>query len=185
MKFKQTTILALLVLSVSSFLNSNAKRKTIYKFNSNSKSKDWRILNDGVMGGVSEATFTISERGEGVFQGRVSTANNGGFASVRYKSTVKVGSSKSIWIRLKGDGKNYQFRMKKNSSDVESYITTFATSGDWQTLEIKLRDLYPSFRGKQLDKPNFEGNEFQEISFLIANKKNESFRLMLDEIVLR
>jgi hypothetical protein len=30
--------------------------------------------------------------------------------------------------------------------------------------------------------PNFEAASFEEIVFLIGNKKNESFKLMLDKI---
>jgi hypothetical protein len=160
----------------------NSKTKTIFDFNSSSDAKSWNILNDGVMGGVSSSTFEINKDGHGVFEGNVSTANNGGFASVRYRSTVATENSEYIKIRLKGDGKNYQFRIKKNGADFESYITTFSTSGNWETINIKLSDLYPSFRGRELDKPNFGAATFEEISILIANKQNESFKLILDKI---
>ena len=87
-------------------------------------------------------------------------------------------------IRLKGDGKEYQFRIKDKSSSYYSYITTFKTSGEWQTITIKLKDLYPSFRGRTLDLPNYSSNSFEEIVFLIGNKKKESFQLLLDKIEL-
>ena len=171
-----------MALSISSFITPNMENKIIFEFNESANISGWSILNDGVMGGVSASSFKISKEGNGVFKGDVSTANNGGFASVRYRSSVNVGNSKSIKIRLKGDGKNYQFRIKKSASDFESYITTFSTSGKWQTIEVKLSDLYPSFRGKRMDKPNFSASKFDEMSILIANKKNESFELLLDKI---
>lgn len=160
----------------------NSKAKTIFDFNSSADTKSWSTLNDDVMGGVSSSTFKINKDGHGLFEGNVSTANNGGFASVRYSSNIVTQSSKYIKIRLKGDGKDYQFRIKENSSDFESYITTFSTSGNWETISIKLSDLYPSFRGRKLDKPNFEAASIEEISILIANKQNESFKLILDKI---
>ncbi len=86
---------------------------------------------------------------------------------------------------MKGDGKEYQFRIKDQNNNYLSYIITFKTSGEWQTVEIKLADLYPSFRGRKLNLPNFENDSFEEIVFLIGNKKNESFRLVLDEIELK
>ena len=182
MKIKHIGIIAILSLSISSFITPNDENKTIFEFNKGANINEWRTLNDGVMGGASASTFKINNEGFGVFKGDVSTANNGGFASVRYGSSVDIGNFKSIKIRLKGDGKNYQFRIKKNTSDFESYITTFSTSGEWQTIEVKLSDLYPSFRGRKMDKPNFNESKFEEMSILIANKKNESFELLLDKI---
>ena len=45
---------------------------------------EWGSLDDVVMGGVSESSFARMQSGrEAVFSGRVSAANNGGFASVR------------------------------------------------------------------------------------------------------
>jgi NADH dehydrogenase [ubiquinone] 1 alpha subcomplex assembly factor 1 len=85
---------------------------------------------------------------------------------------------------VKGDGKNYQFRVKGKSRDYYSYITSFETSGEWEEIDIKLKDLYPSFRGRKLDQPNYSGESLEEVTFLIANYKNESFELLIDKIEL-
>jgi hypothetical protein len=157
----------------------------IYDFNQNSSPRDWRIIDDGVMGGLSQGRFFINEEGNGVFAGTVSLENNGGFSSVRYLcDKVKVNKKSKVLIRLKGDGKDYQFRIKDTPNNYFSYITTFKTSGNWETITIPLSDLYPSFRGRRLNLPNFESDSFEEIVFLIANKKNESFQLILDKIEL-
>lgn len=158
---------------------------TIYDFNKNSSPKDWLIVDDGVMGGLSEGTFTIDTDGNGVFSGTVSLENNGGFSSVRHQfDKIKATKDSKVLIRLKGDGKDYQFRIKDKSSSYYSYITTFKTTGKWETIEIKLSDLYPSFRGRKLELPNFNSDSFEEIVFLVGNKKNESFQLVLDKIEL-
>lgn len=183
MKIKQIGILALTIVIMSSFKSSNDKSKMIFDFSSKSKISSWRVLNDGVMGGLSSSTFKVNDDGNGIFEGKVSTANNGGFASVRYSpSKIEVNEAKVIKIRLKGDSKAYQFRIKDKSSSYYSYITTFKTSGEWETIEINLSDLYPSFRGRKLDKSNFNASSFEELSFLIGNKKNEPFKLELDKI---
>ena len=57
----------------------------IYDFNDQSSSRDWRVVNDGVMGGLSASQFEINEVGNGFFHGHVSLENNGGFASVRHQ----------------------------------------------------------------------------------------------------
>ncbi|MEJ6491777.1 MAG: CIA30 family protein [Flavobacteriales bacterium] len=158
---------------------------TIFDFNENSSLTKWRIVNDSVMGGISTSSIKINEQGNGVFSGSVSTKNNGGFASVQYSfEKIKTKVSDVVQIRLKGDGKNYQFRVKANKNQKYSYITTFSTSGEWQTIQIELSELYPSFRGRKLDLPNFKHSTLEEITFLIANKNNESFELQLDKVEL-
>ena len=80
----------------------------IYDFNKNSSSRDWRIIDDGVMGGLSQGKFSIDAEGNGVFAGNVSLENNGGFSSVRYQfEKIKVTKTSKIRILLKGDGKEY------------------------------------------------------------------------------
>lgn len=159
---------------------------TIYDFDKNSLANDWRIVDDVVMGGESDGRFSIDSDGHGVFEGKISLENNGGFSSVRYQfEKLAVTENSTVLITLKGDGKDYQFLIKDKSSTSYSYITTFNTSGEWQTIEIKLSDLYPSFRGRKLDLPNFESDAFEEIVFLIGNKKQENFKLILDKIELK
>ena len=157
----------------------------IYDFNKNSSPRDWRIIDDGVMGGLSQGKFSINADGHGLFAGTVSLENNGGFSSVRYQTEkIKVTNDSKVLIRLKGDGKEYQFRIKDQVNSYYSYITTFKTSGEWETISIKLSDLYPSFRGQNLNLPNFKSDAFEEIVFLVGNKKNESFQLVVDKIEL-
>ena len=89
----------------------------IYDFNKNSKASDWTIVNDGVMGGLFYGNFTINQAGNGVFSGTISLENNGGFSSVRYRFAPLATTAKSkVVLRIKGDGKSYQFRIKDQSS---------------------------------------------------------------------
>ncbi|WP_338409874.1 CIA30 family protein [uncultured Flavobacterium sp.] len=158
----------------------------IYNFNKDSSINDWRIIDDGVMGGKSRGDFYINSDGNGVFEGTVSLANNGGFSSMRYVfDKINLSDQTRVVIKLKGDGKTYQFRIKDKLNSYYSYITTFKTSGYWEEVEINLKELYPSFRGRQLNLPNFKSDSFEEIVFLIGNKKKESFKLMIDKIELK
>jgi hypothetical protein len=157
----------------------------IFDFNLASDISNWKIVNDVVMGGKSTSNFYLNDKGLGVFSGSVSLENNGGFSSVRYRFNQKniKGFQKCI-IKLKGDGKQYQFRIKSNKYYQESYKTMFKTTGDWQTIEILLSDLIPVFRGQLLNMPNFNSLLLEEVSFLIGNKKQESFELIIDNIIL-
>ena len=158
----------------------------IFDFTTQSDIKDWLVIDDNVMGGESSGTFNLNADGFGVFSGSVSLENNGGFSSVRYRfEKLKVKGYNKISIKLRGEGKKYQFRIKSSSGDYYSYISTFSTSGEWEEIEIQLKDMYPSFRGRKLDQPNFSNDYIEEIGFLIGNKKTENFKLLIDKIELK
>lgn len=155
----------------------------IFDFHANADISDWRIVDDRVMGGVSQGKFSLSAEGHGEFSGTVKLENNGGFSSVRYIfNRVEVKPTSKIVLTIKGDGKDYQIRIKDKSSTYFAYIKPFSTSGNWQKIDIRLSDMYPSFRGRNLDLPNFHSDSFEEITFLIANKQAESFQLLIDKI---
>ena len=158
----------------------------IFDFAENSSLENWYIVNDDVMGGVSRSEIFINENGNAVFKGSVSLENNGGFCSVRYGlEKVLLTDSEKITLHIKGDGKRYQFRIKANRRDNHSYISYFETTGNWQTIEIPLNEMYPVFRGRKLDMPNFSHNSMEEIAFLIGNKKEEKFQIEIDKIELK
>lgn len=167
-------------------LISSLSSHIIFDFNKNSSISNWIVVDDVVMGGRSNGNFQLNKEGKGVFSGKISLDNNGGFSSVRYSfNKLNVEKFKSIVLKIRGDGKNYQFRMKHKSTDYASYITSFSSSGQWQEIEIPINSMYPSFRGRKLDEPNFFHKTIEEVTFLIANKKNEDFILLIDKIELR
>ena len=55
----------------------------LYDFSGPKTSGSWMIVNDGVMGGVSESHLSLTSDGILLFQGNVSLDFGGGFASVR------------------------------------------------------------------------------------------------------
>ena len=164
------------------FINSTV----LFDFSESNELNRWQVVNDGVMGGLSRGTFKVGKNGTALFSGTVSLENNGGFSSVRYNTgKTNVEGFTTLALHLKGDGKNYQVRIRENNSDYFSYITTFQTSGEWETIEIRLDEMYPSFRGRKLNRPNFNGSSITELTFLIGNKKAESFELELQKAMLK
>lgn len=78
--------------------------------------KQWRIVNDGVMGGLSSSKVFVNDDNKIIFRGNVSLENNGGFASLR--SPVKdynFENFSGIEIKIKGDGKRYSVSMKETT----------------------------------------------------------------------
>ena len=160
--------------------------QTIVDFNTKNTLNSWQIVNDDVMGGFSTSNLDYHEDKHAIFSGSVSLKNNGGFASIRKKVTgVNLYNKTNIILKVKGDGKNYQLRIKKNRFDYYSYVYSFPTSGDWELISVDLASMYPSFRGQRLNYNNFSAKQIQQISILIANDKEEEFNLIIDEIFIQ
>jgi hypothetical protein len=158
---------------------------TLFNFTQSSDISNWQILDDVVMGGRSNGNFKINENGHGEFSGDISLENNGGFSSLRYYfNTVKSKDYSKFVIKLKGDNKAYQFRVKDKQTNRYSYIYKFSTTNNWETIEIPFSEMYASFRGYRLDLPNYNGIQMEEIAILIGNKKEEQFKLLIDSITL-
>ena len=171
-------------ISLSSILTF-MQTTTIFDFNKTVKTNDWNIVDDVVMGGKSTGSFYLNKEGNGVFEGRVSLENNGGFSSLRYRfNNISTKNYTKIVLKVKGDGKTYQFRIKTKSSDQHSYITHFDTTKNWETIELHLSNMHPTFRGSKLNMANYQDESIEEIAFLIGNKKAEEFKLEIDSIVL-
>jgi hypothetical protein len=172
-----------LILSILFIMeNSNL---IIFDFTKESDISSWRVVDDVVMGGVSQGNFKINENGNGLYFGKVSLENNGGFSSLRYRfNTIDVSKYSKIVLRIKGDGKNYQFRIKDKLRNYYSYISVFKTTNDWQLVEINLAEMYPAFRGRKLNMDNFSSQFIEEIAILIGNKKAQSFQLEIGKIYL-
>lgn len=174
------------VLIIISFIFLPMQNQILFDFRNTTDISTWQIINDGVMGGRSKGNFGLNPDGNGIFSGFVSLENNGGFSLVRHRlnRTGCAGKTKFV-IRLKGDGKRYQFRVRADASSSHAYVCYFNTTGNWQNIEISFSDLYPVFRGRRLNQPNFSGEVMEEIGFLIGNKKEEHFLLEIDKIEIK
>lgn len=166
-------------------LSANTNMLQIYTFSTQKNVREWRIVNDGVMGGESSSSLVLTEAGHGHFSGHVSLANNGGFASIQLTRNIKLSEErKFIVLRVKGDGKAYEFRLKGDISQPEYYVHQFTTSGEWENIKLAISEFYPQFRGRKLDIPNFNFKNIEQFSFLIADKQEGNFELFIDWIGL-
>lgn len=159
---------------------------TLFQFSKKSKLNQWQIVNDEVMGGLSMGLIQLNPEGKGVFSGHISLDNNGGFSLLRYDlERIEVTDYSSFEIRLKGDGKKYQFRCKTSDHQRHSYIYNFTSSKDWKSITIPFDKMEPYFRGDSLKMPNYHGDFLAQIAILIGNNKEEDFSLELDYIKLK
>ena len=90
--------------------------------------KNWNIVNDNVMGGISNSDLYITKENNLMFYGNVSLKNNGGFASSRLRfNKGKLKDVKAFQLRVKGDGKIYKFRLRENYRS-SNYSINFKTT---------------------------------------------------------
>ena len=71
-----------------------------------------------------------------------------------------------------------------NQWPTRAYIHDFSTTGEWQTIEFPISQMYPERYGRRLNMPNFDHEKICEFTFLIANKRNEEFELLIDSVEL-
>ncbi|MGB3516035.1 MAG: CIA30 family protein [Elainellaceae cyanobacterium] len=112
----------------------------------------WGALDDVVMGGVSQSGIRLVGT-SAVFAGTVSTANSGGFASIRTRNftpPLDFSGHAGVRLRLRGDGQRYKFMLRMADTwDSVAYCYSFDTrADDWMTVRIPFEELIPVFRAK-------------------------------------
>ena len=148
--------------------------------------QQWSVVNDGVMGGVSQGGIKPSQSVTAIFSGWLSLENNGGFASIRRRIDRQcLKGCSGIILKVKGDGRTYQFRVRTDGQyDGIAYRALFVTDNQtWQSITLFFDDFHASFRGRSVPgAPALCAEDIQQIGFLIADKHPGLFRLEIAEI---
>lgn len=133
----------------------------------------WGVLDDVVMGGVSESSIRLADN-TALFTGNVSTANSGGFASVRTRNfdpPKNLAGYNGIEMRVKGDGKRYKLILRCESKwDGVGYCYSFDTVYNiWITVRIPFEDLIPVFRAKTIkDGKPFDSTQLYSVQLMLS-----------------
>ena len=141
----------------------------------------FRVINDGVMGGVSTSRLR-STNGAMVFEGEVSLENNGGFASLRGPVRF-LAESAALLLTARGDGQRYKLTLKlDDSTGTAQYQAAFVAPREWQTLRFKPADFAASFRGRAVAAPIVRLVDVQYVGLLISDKQSGAFRIELKDV---
>lgn len=144
----------------------------------------WELVNDAVMGGVSESAVHLSDSGTLVFSGVVSLENNGGFASVRTPLHVPdLTGYAGLIVRARGDGHVYRVRLRTaDTSSGVAYQTHFPTLADaWRTARLPFVRFHASRRGRDVpNAPPFAPRAIRRLGFMIADRQAGPFHLEID-----
>jgi hypothetical protein len=120
-----------------------------------SLAQTWGALDDVVMGGTSASSLQLQD-GVALFTGTVSTANSGGFASIRtrnFEPPLDLAGHSGLEIHVKGDGQRYKFLIRDEDSwDSLAYAYSFDTiAHQWTTVRIPFSLMVPVFRAKTVN----------------------------------
>ena len=139
----------------------------------------WGAVDDVVMGGVSESSIQFVESAA-LFAGNVSTANSGGFVSVRTRNfdpPFNLSGYTGVKLRVKGDGKRYKFFLRTDTQwDSVAYSYSFDTVADtWIDVRVSFTDLIPVFRAKTAkDCPPIDTSKIRSLQLMLSKFEYDS-----------
>jgi monofunctional biosynthetic peptidoglycan transglycosylase len=162
----------------------------LFAFTSPDAAAAWQAVNDGVMGGVSDGRFRVSEHQTLEFFGTLSLENNGGFASVRSRPrALGLQAGDTLVVRVRGDGREYQVNLYASGRTRSfSYRTPMKTrAGEWIDVAAGLDRFEATSFGRVLsDAGPVDPRSVSSIGFLLAEKTPGPFALEVEWIkVLR
>ncbi|MBX7105758.1 MAG: CIA30 family protein [Gemmataceae bacterium] len=178
------SVLALLL--SGAFLMADDKPQPLFDFTGADAAKEWQAVNDGVMGGVSEGKFKITDKKTLEFFGTLSLENNGGFASVRTKAK-KLGLQKgdTLVAKVRGDGREYLMNLYLNKPLMAfSYRATVQSKEDeWIEIKLPLDKFEATSFGRVVkDAGAVKPEEVNALGFMLSDKKAGAFKLEIESI---
>lgn len=161
------------------------KDPILFDFGNGKDFGKWSIVNDGVMGGLSQSKASL-EADALLFTGNVSLKNNGGFVSLRSPmGNYDLSAFSYCEIRFKSNtDRKFEVLIEK---DTPFYLPKFRVkfgggSTDWQTVKIPLKDFDISRMGDTIQKGIDPARlkDIQRIGFILADKQEGTFNLWID-----
>jgi NADH dehydrogenase [ubiquinone] 1 alpha subcomplex assembly factor 1 len=156
-------------------------RTLLVDFSSPDIARSFRVINDDVMGGVSNSRLR-STAGAVVFEGEVSLENNGGFASFRGPIAFPQDSA-AILLTVRGDGQRYKLTLKLDDRPgTAQYQAMFVAPHEWQTLRFTPSDFIASLRGRPVTAPTVRLVDVHYAGVLISDQQAGAFSVEIRDI---
>ncbi|MBC20546.1 MAG: CIA30 family protein [Planctomycetaceae bacterium] len=166
-------------------INAEEPIRYLYKFDRADNAQDWKTVNDGVMGGISDGKFKITQDGALDFYGKLSLENNGGFASVRTrKANLNFQDGDILVARVRGDGRQYAWNL---------YVPTWRIAFAWRSFFntkkdewVEIRTPLAAFRatsfGREMKNRKLDPAKINGLGIILADKQAGPFDLEIDWI---
>ena len=155
---------------------------TLFDFTSTDES-DWRIQNDGVMGGRSKGAVEIDD-GTLRFSGNVVT-QGGGFTSVIARRDVDLSDFDGVELRVRGGGRTFEVDVFDGSQSRGRDVSrrgAFPTTEAWQTVRVAFDDLRTTVHGEPVDTEPLDQAAIRDIGLYIIDGQDGPFKLEVDWI---
>ena len=175
----------LFLVMLDSTLMAADEGRVLFDFTGPDAAKQWQTVNDGVMGGVSDGRFKITDNKTMEFFGTLSLENNGGFASVRSRPRkVNLKAGDSVAARVRGDGREYRLNLYvPGDSGRYSFRQTFKTKkGEWMEASLPVDKFVATWRGRVFPDQKLDPSKVHSVGFLLGDKKAGPFKLEVDWI---
>jgi len=133
------------------------------------------IVNDDVMGGMSESAAWVSPASrELTFAGSVSTARNGGFASVRLPlgagARAALSGARALAVTLRGDGARVVLRVRVAGAEFHYEAELAAPAGGAPAVAVaRAADMRAKWRGMAVPgAPPLDLGAAVEVGFMVT-----------------
>lgn len=148
---------------------------------------EWRVVLDGVMGGLSTGAVVRQESGALAFSGDLSLDNNGGFSQIRSAISGELfAGMRGIEITVRGDGRDYNFDIRCTHARVMAggFQRTFITQdGEWTTLRMPFDDFRLQSFGRLVSgAPPIVPTSIESIGITLSDKKPGPFKIEVASI---
>jgi len=165
-------------------IKNNTFKRTCFVFDDfKNNDNKWRMVNDGVMGGLSKGSYTINNDVLTV-RGNINT-NGGGFSSIRSEIPNELLSEYSkVFLKVKSDERNYKITLRdKNNRGVSHQANIpIPNTNSWHELEIEFATLIPTYFGRKVNAEDFRKKEGREIGFILSDGIDGPFEIQVEFI---
>ena len=158
----------------------------LFDFTEADAPKQWQTVNDGVMGGVSEGKFKITDAKTMEFFGTLSLANNGGFASVRTKAKkLSLEKDDALVAKIRGDGRQYMLNLYPNKQRMaySDRATVQTKKDEWIEVKVPLAKFEATSFGRIVKNAGLvKPEEINSLGFMLGDKKAGPFKMEIESI---
>ena len=145
----------------------------------------WHVVNDGVMGGISQGELAISAAGSLLFRGELSLAFQGGFASFRSRpATLGLQPGDALRLVVRGDGRTYSVNLYPDQGPI-----AFSFRAEWPTSAGQLTEVVlplANFRatqfGREVPGMPLDPSRVVSLGVMLADKRPGPFVLEIHRI---
>lgn len=195
MKIKYRSFISILILSSATVLIAQEEKppqckeattNMLIDFTDKKADHQMNVVNDGVMGGLSQGRIEMTQNDSLLFKGNISLQNNGGFSSFRIGGKLwDLSAWKGVEILVKGDGRTYGLRATTDETFLRSSVSFTAdfktVKDEWVKLQIPFSKMKASWRGRKLDR-NFDPAQIKGLGIILADKTAGKFALEIKSI---